>query len=104
VALAAAAAAWFITEQVEERQAQEEEASRRVVSLTEPLGVQAVELGGSQFPQPVRIERQEERQRWMLTQPISYPADGLALGAREHLAGPVRQAARARPEWLRGQA
>ncbi|MFZ5586732.1 MAG: DUF4340 domain-containing protein [Thermodesulfobacteriota bacterium] len=80
VALAAAAAAWFITEQVEERQAQEEEASRRVVSLTEPLGVQTVELGGSQFPQPVRIERQEERQRWVLTQPISYPADGLAVG------------------------
>lgn len=80
LALAAAAAAWFITEQVEERQAREEEASRRVVSLAEPLNVRTIELGGTMFPQPVRIERQDDKQRWMLTQPISYPADGLAVG------------------------
>lgn len=98
LALAAAAAAWFITEVVEERQAKEEEASKRIVSLVEPLSVRTIELGGTEFPQPVRIERQDEQHRWVLTQPISCPADGLAVGrligglldarAKERLARP----------------
>lgn len=80
LALAAAAAAWFITDQVEERQAREEEASSRIVSLAEPMAVQVIELGGSQFPQPVRIERQEKEHRWFITQPVQCPADSMAVG------------------------
>ncbi|MFH1060980.1 MAG: DUF4340 domain-containing protein [Pseudomonadota bacterium] len=80
IALAAAAAAWFITDQVEERQAREDLANSRIVSLAEPMAVQVIELGGSQFPEPVRIERQEQEHRWFITRPIACPADSLAVG------------------------
>ena len=80
LALMAAAAAWFITEGLEQETAREKDQASRVVSLTDPQAVAALELGGEQFPQPVRIERQDQEHRWWITSPLPYQGDALAVG------------------------
>lgn len=80
LALAAAAAAWFITDGLERDSAQEKDLAGRVLSLSDPQAVASLELGGEMFPQAVRIERQDQEQRWQITAPLQGPADALAVG------------------------
>lgn len=80
LALAAAAAAWFITDSLERDSTREKDQASRVVSLTDPQAVTVLELGGEAFPQPVRIERRDQEHRWQITSPLQAPADGLAVG------------------------
>lgn len=80
LALAAVAAAWFITEGLERDSAQQKDQSNRLLSLADPQAVASLELGGEMFPQPVRIERRDQEHRWQITAPLQAPADGLAVG------------------------
>ncbi|MCA1905534.1 MAG: DUF4340 domain-containing protein [Desulfarculus sp.] len=80
LALAAVAAAWFITESLERDSAREKDQAGRVVSLSDPQAVAVLELGGEAFPQPVRIERRDQEHRWQITSPLQAPADSLAVG------------------------
>lgn len=75
-----AAAAFFLSDyDAEQKQARQNEANR-VVSLSDPLTVQTVELSGAEVPKPVRIVRDEKARGWRLTEPVQCPADSLTVG------------------------
>ena len=79
--LAAAAAAYYLSEMAADKSEQAEQAAKKVVRLKEPLQVQRVEFSGKDYAKPIRIERRPKEHRWVITQPLEYPADNLMVGA-----------------------
>ena len=78
VILAVAAGTWFLSTHLDQRHQEEETKASRLLALEDAAAVQSLELTGRDYPEPVRLERQG--QGWRLTQPLDYPADGLAVG------------------------
>ena len=79
--LAAAAAAYYLSEMAADKSEQALKESKKVVRLDEPLKVMRVEFSGSDYAEPIRLERRPKEHRWVITSPLDYPADSLAVGA-----------------------
>ncbi len=79
--LALAAGGYFYSQR---RQASVEKVkdqeSRLVTALADPLNVQTLEFNGTEAPKPMRVERRDAEHRWVLTTPVDYEADGMAVG------------------------
>lgn len=78
--LAVAVSLYFLSEVVDQRAEQAEAERNRLVSLSDPLNVQSLELSGTSLPKPIRIQRRDQEQGWEMVSPLRYPADGLAVG------------------------
>ena len=76
-----AGAAYYLSELAADKKEKAEQEARRVVRLKERLEVQRVEFSGKDYAQAIRIERRPKEHRWVITQPIEYQADSLAVGA-----------------------
>lgn len=78
--LAVAAALWFMSEAVDQRAEEAENQTKRIVRLDDPLNVRSFEISGTQVPKTIRIERRDKEHRWVITAPVEWEADGLAVG------------------------
>ena len=78
--LALAAALYFLSEAVDRRSQEHEREANRLVSLSDPLNVQSINLSGAEVPAAITIERREKEHRWEMTKPLAYPADGMQVG------------------------
>ncbi len=78
--LAIAAALWFMSEAVDQKAEEAEDRGNRIVSLEDPLNVQSFTISGAAVPKPIQIERRDKEHRWVLTQPVKWEADGMAVG------------------------
>lgn len=79
LALAIGAYYYSGSRQQQDAKAKDEQA-RLVTALAEPLNVASIDLRGTEVPKPIRVERRDDQQRWVLTAPLDYEADGLAVG------------------------
>ena len=78
--LAVAAALWFMSEAVDQRAEEAESQTNRIVRLDDPLNVQSFEISGARVPKTIRIERRDKEHRWVITAPVKWEADGMAVG------------------------
>lgn len=78
--LAVAAGAYFYTARQAEEITQQQFADSKVLTLADPLHVQALELSGDDYPKTVRIERRDAEHKWQMTRPVDWTADGVRVG------------------------
>jgi hypothetical protein len=79
--LALAIGAYYYSGSRQERDTKaKDEQARLVTALSDPLNVASLEFKGSEVPKTMRIERQDDQQRWVLTEPVQGEADSLAVG------------------------
>ncbi|KMY67922.1 hypothetical protein AAU61_08710 [Desulfocarbo indianensis] len=78
--LAVAAGAYFYTARQAGEVTQKQLADSKVLSLADPLHVEALELSGDDYPKTVRIERRDAEHKWQMTQPVDWTADGVRVG------------------------
>jgi hypothetical protein len=80
VILAMVAGAWILSNGLDQRHEDEETKANRLLELDNITAALVLEFKGRDYPQPLRLERGGQEQPWRLTQPLAWPADGLAVG------------------------
>ncbi|RJX34466.1 MAG: DUF4340 domain-containing protein [Desulfarculus sp.] len=78
--LAAAVSLYFISDALDNRAEKTTAQHNRLVNLSDPLGVQSLELSGVATPKTIRIERRDKQHGWEMVTPVRYPADGAMVG------------------------
>jgi hypothetical protein len=79
--LALAVGAYYYSGSREKSDAKaKDEQARLLTAPAEPLSVASLEITGTEVPQAIRVERRDDQQRWVLTRPVEYEADSLAVG------------------------
>lgn len=78
--LAVAAGSYFYTAQEADKTAMQQKSASKAISLSDPMNIEAVELSGDDYPQPVRIERRAAEHKWQMTRPVDWTADGVRVG------------------------
>ena len=78
--LAVAVGSYYFTYRQAEETAKSQKASSKAISLSDPLNIEALELSGDDYPQPVRIERREAEYKWQMIKPVDWTADSVRVG------------------------
>jgi hypothetical protein len=78
--LAVAIGSYYYTAHESEETAKQQKAASKAMSLSDPLNIDAIELSGDDYPQPVRIERRDAEHKWQMVRPLDWTADGVRVG------------------------
>ncbi len=78
--LAVAVGSYYFTTHEAEETAKQLKTASKALSLSDPLNIEAVELSGDDYPQPVRIERRDAEFKWQMVRPVDWTADGVRVG------------------------
>lgn len=78
--LAVAIGSYYYTASESDKSDQQEKAASKAISLSDPLNIEAIELSGDDYPQPVRIERRAAEHKWQMIRPVDWTADGVRVG------------------------
>lgn len=78
--LAVAAGSYYYTAHRADESERQEKAASKVLNLSDPMNIEAIELSGEDYPKPVRIERREAEHKWQMVEPVDWTADGLRVG------------------------
>lgn len=78
--LAAAVSLYFMSDALDNRAAKTQTQRDGLITLSDPLNVQSLELSGVATPKTIRIERREKQHGWEMLTPVRCPADGVVVG------------------------